>query len=1207
MSGLMGFDEAFRAADLAVRAIRQDGLRDIERLVLEGSWNRDTYQAIASKAGYTEGYLSRDVGPALWSVLSDALGVPVKKTNFRTAIERWSKQAQGQLAEPAPSGASASAVVAPPSVEQDTALPLDISDFRGRSAAIADLTGWIVEGRGRVLFLSGLPGVGKTWLSIKLFEQVRSQFHQLIYLDLGQYASPADLLTTVLQHLQVSVAPVMSLAAQLDLLVQTLAHRKCFIVLDRAECLHNHQSLAGNYRPELAEYNQVLTVLTHRDHQGCVVWAGRELPRDVSVSMGSSCRLYRLEGLTADEVSTLPIWPETLEALPDDWQQLSQQYGGLPGLILQDVAPRLASFDNQLGLCLAALQQDSRFVGAYLSNWLSPLSAIEWQILTWMMLSRRPLSMEQISQYLGTSMPLEALESLRDRGVCRSVSGKPPTWELALPELLHPFLQSRTLSEFRCATRSQRIAWLDRYPLLQASAPEMVRQWQRRTLLKAVATDLEADYPNLSDRRRFLREGLHQIQAMTSPGKTPGYCAGNLVNLAHYWQIALVHEDFRGLLLRDADLQSDLFQGISFAGADLSETVLAKPMGRCPVIAANPAQAEIVVGDQDGRLLVWSVRDGRLIQAMSDFAEAVRAIAFSPDGLTLAEGRQDGVVRLWDVQSDYAPERFAHCPEGALTTLAISYDQQLLVGGDETGLLHVWRLASGEEIFQIPAHTGGVTAIAFSPCSRRLLSCGPDCMAVEWDLQTGHELHRFQGRLTNLLGTVTYQPDAASASAQAMVIGRDEGQLVMWDVRTGWPEFMMGEPCDAFMAIALSPNGRYLAVSDVNNVVSVWRVASRSQLCQITESCAPIESLLFSVDGSELMTGCDYAVQQWDVTSGQCLRVWQSDRHPPLQLAIASSPLQLFSTHDDHTLRCWQFSPARQHWLPMERFQIPEADSPPRVIATDRAGTCWAIGTESGQIHLWDPQQQTWSTWSMHLPESITALALNTQGTLLAAGDIAGTVALWDLPNRIFRWQKVQTHAAQVMTIAFAADNHQVFSGSRDRTIQSWDLKGNPLSSYAGHLRRVHTACLSQDGKVLYSGSYDGTVKRWQRTSGDCLATWQRDDAFIYQIALDEQGTAIAIVSDTQTIEIWEIETDRCRAKLTFHRDPIWHVSTSPDGRALVCSDQAGEVTLWSTTTGELLGQLRVDRPYEGMQIGGCTGITEVERQMLYSLGATDY
>jgi hypothetical protein len=56
-----------------------------------------------------------------------------------------------------------------------------------------------------------------------------------------------------------------------------------------------------------------------------------------------------------------------------------------------------------------------------------------------------------------------------------------------------------------------------------------------------------------------------------------------------------------------------------------------------------------------------------------------------------------------------------------------------------------------------------------------------------------------------------------------------------------------------------------------------------------------------------------------------------------------------------------------------------------------------------------------------------------------------------------------------------------------------------------------------------------------------------------------------------------------------------------------VSAGQDGEIRLWSLVTGQPEGHLRVDRPYEGMQIGGCQGLTDTERQMLYSLGATDY
>ena len=1216
MSGLMGFDEAFRTADLAVRAVRVDGLRDIDRVVLEGSWHRYTYQKIAAQAGYTEGYLSRDVGPALWSLLSDALGMQVKKTNFRTAIERWSEQALEELpAASTPNAASngngrATQATLPAISVPDTAsfLPLDISDFRGRQQSLADLTDWVVNHHGRLLCVSGLPGVGKTWLAIKLAEQVRSHFQQFVYRDLSDRATPSELLRDLLLDLGTPSDLPKSLVERLDLLTQTLTQSKCLIVLDGIEALYHSQTLAGTYDAHFTDYRDVLDTLASREHPSCVVWVGRELPRAALPITGSGCRLFCVEGLDQAELSTLAFWPPELEATEPDWYLLSHHYGGIPALILAAVAPRIASFGHRLTACLDALQQETQLIQAYIETWLATLSDIEWRLLTWMMLSQRPLSLQQVSQYLNTSMALGAVESLCDRGICRSrvEPGAEAVWELVLPGLLLPYLRDRFLQAFAAADETQQWELLDHYPLLQADVPEMVRQWQRQALLGAVSSLLEATYAQPAEQEDFLRRAFQASQTSTQLASDQGYRAGNLVNLAQHWQLSLVDIDFHSLHLRDADLQSDLFQGVSFAGADLQQTLLAKPMGQCPVIAINTHQNEIAVGDQDGRLLLWSLQDGRLQRAMLTVTQAIRAIAFSADGYTLAEGRQDGTVRLWDLRSEYGPELFANTADEALTTLAFSPDKQLLMGGDEAGNLYVWQLASGEQIHCIEAHSAAVTAIAISPCSQSLLSCGEDCAAMEWQLETGVASQRFQGRLTSLLGTVAYLPGVPPSSLRAVVIGRDEGQLVIWDLASERPLKVMQEPCDLFMTLTLSPNGRYLAASDISNTVSVWEVDSRTRLYQIAATSAPVESLVFSPDSRELMTGCDYIVQQWQVHSGQCLRIWRSDRHPAKKLALATHPLQLLSYHDDQTVRCWQHAAERQRWLPQARLQLTD-DSLVELLVTSRSGHYWAAGTVAGQIVIWDCHQSIWLDWSMRLPKSITALAFNRAGTLLAAGDMTGTVALWDLPNRVFCWQKQQTHTDPVMALAFTPDGQRIYSGSRDRTIQGWDIEGNAIAKLSDHRRRVHTLCLSADGNALYSGSYDGTVRCWQLSNHACIDTWQKNDLYIHEIALDEQHRPVAIMSDTQTVELWELDTDTCRATFTPHAEANWHISTSPDGQAIVCASQNGDINIWSLATGQKQGQLRVDRPYEGMQIGGSQGLTDSERQMLYSLGATDY
>ncbi|MGF1521209.1 MAG: AAA family ATPase [Leptolyngbyaceae cyanobacterium] len=1204
----MGFEEAFQAADLAVRSIRVEGLRDIERVVLEGSWNRQTYQQIALDAGYTEGYLSRDVGPALWLLLSKALGMQVKKTNFRTAIERWSKE------NPLPNAAVAPVVSTedidtPAPIREQDGPQIDITDFRGRREELADLSKWIASDRGRLLCLFGMPGVGKTWLSVKLMHCVQDDFQYVIYRDLGHRPEPVDLILDLLERLQVAVSSDADLPECLEILAQVLAQKNSLIVLDGTEAFCRPGAFAGTYEAPFEDYAQVLETLTTYDHQSCVLWVGRSLPRSSAHFAGSSCRLHPVTGLTPEELAELTFWPADLYASDDDWQHLRDRYGGVLSLI-QGVVPRLVPFGNNLAACLATLQQDNQLIYDYLEEWLAPLSQTEWSILTWLTISRRPLSLRQLSEFLGISMPLAAIESLCEHGICRSVvvEGE-PHWETVLSDLVGPYVCDRLLEPFQARGEPRWMQALHRYPLLQAEAPESVRQWQRQTLLEVIAKLIAEKLPHRADQQAFLQRAF-QVSRQRSLDNAPnGYSAGNLINLAQQWQLSLVALDCQRLVLQDADLQADCFQGVAFTESDLSQTVLARPLGQSPVIAISPNQQQVAIGDQDGRLLLWNLRDGRLQRAMLSVPEAVEVIAFSTEGSTLAEGRQDGRVRLWNLQSDYVPESFVATADSPVKALAFSPDGHLLAGGDEAGYLHIWRLASGEQIYRIAAHEAPITAIAFEPGSQRLLTCGQDCAAVEWEVATGASQHRFQGRLTNWLGTVAYLPALTGSGLQAVVVGRDEGQIVIWDIPSARPLRVLTEIGDMVMALALSPNGRHLAVSEVSNTLSMWNVAERSRLYQFPDSQAPIAALVFSPDGKELMTGCDYVVQRWHVSSGECLRSWRSDRHPAIDIALAPYPLELLSTHDDQTLRCWRPAEGSDRWLPYKRLRIPTDTLMSAVIASP-LGQYQAIGTEAGTVHIWQASQQQWLMVPIYLPSSITALTFSPDETVLAVGDATGTVALWHLGDSRFCWQQTQAHADKITALTLAADG-RLFSGSRDRTIQAWDSEGNCVATLTEHRRRVHTLCLSADSNILYSGSYDFTVCCWDLSTYICKHTWQRSDdsgdRLIHCVVQDEQSRVLAVVSDTESLEVWDLDTDTCCYRLPPHHESIWHVSTSPEGTWLVSASHAGEINVWTLASGELRGQLRVDRPYEAMQIAGCTGLTDSERLMLRSLGATEY
>lgn len=84
----MDFEQALEVANTAMFALSGRHLNNVETAILIGAWQSKTYEQIASASGYSISYLTRDVGPKLWKLLSQALGETVSKTNFQAALER---------------------------------------------------------------------------------------------------------------------------------------------------------------------------------------------------------------------------------------------------------------------------------------------------------------------------------------------------------------------------------------------------------------------------------------------------------------------------------------------------------------------------------------------------------------------------------------------------------------------------------------------------------------------------------------------------------------------------------------------------------------------------------------------------------------------------------------------------------------------------------------------------------------------------------------------------------------------------------------------------------------------------------------------------------------------------------------------------------------------------------------------------------------
>lgn len=581
--------------------------------------------------------------------------------------------------------------------------------------------------------------------------------------------------------------------------------------------------------------------------------------------------------------------------------------------------------------------------------------------------------------------------------------------------------------------------------------------------------------------------------------------AGN-PDLSNGWRQVDVWDLRTGIKTASFALGDSIFPQDSMAGAGPGSAPIALTRGgfiasgSSQTVALSPDGRALVFRAPNDTLQVWDVATQKQMGTLhlKGSTENLRSLVFGPDCKRLVYIDGHSTIHVWDLarqkqMSTLTLNGFTETlgvlvfsPNGE--RLAATAYPRPTFGSNDNGL-HIWDLATGQEVRCLKGHAKGIGAIAFSPDGNDLASASYDGTVRVWDPNT-------------LQGSIRL-PRPAGTDA-----------LPMWFISRAFPGPVRLPLTLRTEAVAFNGDGSLLVVGGSGEIVyqrgpgdsfpgSSVRILNSATGREVRRleptgyGFLRIFTVAISPSGTHVACAGPSDLGVWDLATSQYKQLAKSEFNGP-QRSFES----LVFSRDS-------------------RYLVTAGESSGRLVEKGAPGEIRRL-ERSTKIDVWDVKTGQLVRQLDGHSDTVKGLAFSTDGSLLASSSNSAdnTVKVWDwVTGR--ELVNLRTPVALGRSLAFSPDARFLASASTDGTIRVWELAtGQEVHLLKGHTTRVSSVAFSPDGKRLAS-SGDHTVKLWDWTIGEEVLTL-RAEKMVSGLAFSSDGKRLATTSGEQVVVVWD-------------------------------------------------------------------------------------
>jgi WD40 repeat protein len=293
-----------------------------------------------------------------------------------------------------------------------------------------------------------------------------------------------------------------------------------------------------------------------------------------------------------------------------------------------------------------------------------------------------------------------------------------------------------------------------------------------------------------------------------------------------------------------------------------------------------------------------------------------------------------------------------------------------------------------------------------------------------------------------------------SPDSQALVSGDRGGLIQLWSTTT-WDETSapFSGHTKSILDLAFSPDGTNLASIALDNTLLVWKIDSADQKPLRVEVSGGVTAVAYSSDNTRIVTGGNDLL----------INIWDASNLTFLQKKDFSSKIV--------------------------------------NIASFKGSNVFVIGGSEQEIALLDMSNEVTLRKVGELQYPLTDVAVSHDGKLVAAGDINGGIAVWDV--------------------------------SSDRARASWKSKIITFEENANldDPGSPHSLAFNPDGTVLFSGLHNGTLRSFDVSTGTQKEINPLFNAHSEKMAVSHNSQYLLTQQNENQLTVWDLFSGKPRTR----------------------------------------------------------------------------